>query len=129
VNARLKILVVEDDPASSDVLAEMLTMEGYDVETADSAAEAIAAMTARRHGAALLDLTLQGLTLSDLVERFQQIPWKPPIVVFSGRTVEELEVASARLGAAALLRKPVRMETLLATIARVAQPVVCETAA
>jgi DNA-binding response OmpR family regulator len=118
---RTKILVVEDDSASAEVLTEMLAMDDYDVETVSTADQAIAAMTARRHGAVLLDLTLPGLTTSELIAELQRLPSKPPIVIFSARTAEDLRTAAERLSAAAVLQKPVAMEALLATMARVAR--------
>lgn len=115
---RPTILLVEDDTASAEMLIELLGMADYDVEATDSADGAIAAMAKRRYGAVLLDLTLPGLTTSELVERLRQVPAKPPIVLFSARTLEDLHLAFDRLSAAAMLQKPVDMDRLLATMAR-----------
>ena len=116
MGTRTTILLVEDDSASAEMLIELLGMADYDVEAIDTAEGAISAMAARRFGAVLLDLTLPGLTSEELVERIRDVPSKPPIVVFSARTIEDLRVASERLSAAAMLQKPVNMEKLLATM-------------
>ncbi|HTN83527.1 MAG TPA: response regulator, partial [Sorangium sp.] len=75
--------------------------------------------TERRYGAALLDLTLAGVLTAVLIERLRSIPDKPPLVIFSARTADDLRRAAERLSAAAVLQKPTSMESLLATLARV----------
>ncbi|WP_437805151.1 response regulator [Sorangium sp. So ce1078] len=114
------ILLVEDDYASSQMLEEMLTMADYDVETADTLDKAVTAMSERRYDAALLDLTLAGASTAVLIERLRKVPERPPLVIFSARTNDDLRRAAERLSAAAVLQKPASMEALLATLARVA---------
>jgi DNA-binding response OmpR family regulator len=113
------ILIVEDDAASVEMLTEMFAMEEYSVETATNLEGAIEKLEARSYHGALLDLSLPGVTTSELVERIHQVPGKPPIVIFSARMPEDLRAAAGRLGAAAVLQKPANMELLLATMARV----------
>ncbi|WP_437494611.1 response regulator transcription factor [Sorangium sp. So ce1014] len=119
---RAKILVIEDDRDSSDMLAEMLGMAGYEVESASTADQAIAALTERRYEAALLDLTVKGATTAELVERLQEVPERPPLVIFSARMPEDLRQAAKELSAAAFLQKPASMAALLSTMDRVVRP-------
>ncbi|WP_437747790.1 response regulator [Sorangium sp. So ce302] len=116
------ILVVEDDSDSIDMLREMLRMAGYAVESADTADQAIAAMTERRYDAALLDLTVAGATTEELIERLQGLSERPPIVIFSARTPDDLRMAAEQLSAAAVIQKPASMSVLLSTMARVIGP-------
>ncbi|WP_437496722.1 response regulator [Sorangium sp. So ce1099] len=116
---RAKVLVIEDDRDSSDMLLEMLRMADYEVESARTADQAIAALTARRYEAALLDLTVKGATTAELVERLLEVSEKPPIVIFSARMPEDLRKAAEQLSAAAVIQKPANMATLLTTIERV----------
>ncbi|XXX71724.1 response regulator [Sorangium sp. So ce134] len=119
---RAKILVIEDDRDSSDMLLEMLGMADYEVESVHSADQAVAALTERRYGAALLDLTVKGATTSELVARLQEVSERPPIVIFSARMPEDLRKAAEQLSAAAVLQKPASMATLLSTMERVVRP-------
>ncbi|WP_438044672.1 response regulator [Sorangium sp. So ce128] len=116
------ILVVEDDSDSIDMLREMLRMADYAVESADTADQAIAAMTERRYDAALLDLTVAGATTEELIERLQGLSERPPIVIFSARTPDDLRIAAEQLSAAAVIQKPASMGVLLSTMARVIGP-------
>ncbi|AUX43935.1 uncharacterized protein SOCE26_053910 [Sorangium cellulosum] len=113
------ILVVEDDRDSSEMLREMFGMADYEVESADTADRAVAAMTERRYGAALLDLTVSGATTAELIERLREVPERPPIVIFSARTTDDLRNAAEKLAAAAVLQKPASMDALLSTMERV----------
>ncbi|KYF76312.1 hypothetical protein BE20_07355 [Sorangium cellulosum] len=115
----MRILVIEDDPDSSDMLLEMLGMADYDVESARTADQAIAALKERRFGAALLDLTLNGVTATELIARLREVPERPPLVIFSARVPEDLRRAAAQVSAAAVLQKPASMDDLLATMDRV----------
>ncbi|WP_437963157.1 response regulator [Sorangium sp. So ce260] len=122
MSTRVKILLIEDDRDSSEMLLEMLQMGDYDVESAHTADQAIAAMKERRYGAALLDLTVEGATTMELIARVRAVPERPPIVIFSACVPEDLRNAAAQLSAAAVLQKPASMDTLLATMDRVVRP-------
>ena len=119
VGGKGKILVVEDDVASAEMLAEMFRMADYAVETVSTIEEAVTAMEAGRYSAALLDLTLHGVGTNEVVEQLQKVLVKPPIVIFSARVSADLQAAARELGAVAVLPKPSRMEVLLSTMARV----------
>ncbi|WP_437738591.1 response regulator [Sorangium sp. So ce1335] len=119
MGTRAKILVIEDDRDSSDMLLEMLAMANYEVELARTADQTIAAMTSRRFGAALLDLTVRGATTPELIERLQEVSERPPIVIFSARMPDDLRNAAEKLSAAAVIQKPASMAVLLSTMERV----------
>jgi DNA-binding response OmpR family regulator len=114
------ILVVEDDPSSSEMLEEMLGLEDYAVETTDSVTETLLVLGARHFDAVLLDLSLPGAPLDDFVEMLRRLDRPSPLIVFSARPSSEVRVIAARLGAAAVLTKPSGMVEILTTIARVA---------
>jgi two-component system OmpR family response regulator len=80
------VLVVDDDEAVRDGLADLLTMEGYLVRAIPSAA---AAWTALAHGkkpaAIVLDLWLQGMSGGELVRRLRTSEHASiPVLILSG---------------------------------------------
>lgn len=113
------ILLVEDDYASAEMLAEMLEMSGFEVHKAATLDEAIAALSGEAFDAAVLDLTLPGVSTGEIITRVRGVVGLPPIIVFSALVVEDVRDAAEQLGAAAVLQKPARMEAILATMARV----------
>ena len=58
MQGRLRILVVDDDPAMAEMMARALTRHGYEVDAASSADEALARFVAQAHDAAVLDLVM-----------------------------------------------------------------------
>jgi DNA-binding response OmpR family regulator len=57
---RAKIIIVEDEPDLRDAVAEYLSASGYDVETAESAAEARPKLEAGAFHLAILDIAMPG---------------------------------------------------------------------
>ena len=56
IHAQQRGLIVEDDPAWQEILAELLTDMGLAVDIADSLDAAIAALRAASHRLAVVDL-------------------------------------------------------------------------
>ncbi|MCU4118897.1 ATP-binding protein [Variovorax sp. N23] len=122
--AGLRCLVVDDDPAILDGSRALLTQWGCHVDTADSAAAAIACLDAPgvAYDAVLCDLQLadedDGLTVIDAARRLQ--PGALSVLV-SGATGPEV-LQRIRHGGMTLLTKPVapaKLRALLSTRRRV----------
>jgi CheY-like chemotaxis protein len=115
-----RILVVDDSADVRDTVAELLHETGYEVECAANGHEALQQL---RHGERprLILLNLMMPVMNGWV--FRQVQKQDlalasiPIVVMSA--VEDLPRHELELEAVAYLRKPVDVEELLATIARI----------
>jgi PleD family two-component response regulator len=81
------ILVVEDDPAISEVLEEALREFGYEVSTAGSGAGALAEMQRSRPDLVLLDLSLPDVDGLDLVRQLRSDQrWNAvPVIALTAR--------------------------------------------
>jgi DNA-binding NtrC family response regulator len=55
------ILVVDDEPSVRDILAQYLSMAGYEVETSASGEEALEAVARRSYDLLILDLCMKGI--------------------------------------------------------------------
>jgi two-component system, OmpR family, phosphate regulon response regulator OmpR len=115
------ILVAEDDPSSSEMLGEMLAVEHYAFEVAETAGQVLVALRARQFAAVLLDLSMPGMPLDELIEELCRLPAPSPLIVFSARPAPEVRGIADRLCAAAVLPKPSGVSQMLATIDRVAR--------
>ena len=113
-----RILLVDDDPALRDTLAELLAHRGYEVACAGDGREALAELDA--HPAPcliLLDLSMpvmDGRTFLEVKRRDPRLAPIPTIVLSAslGRGVDDLAAAAA-------LAKPFDLDRLIATIRRV----------
>jgi two-component system KDP operon response regulator KdpE len=110
-----EILLVEDDPAVSELVAGNLRAHGYAVREAASAAAATRAWEAGRPDLVILDLGLpdrDGLT----VIRRVRAEAATPVVILSARDREGDKVEALDAGADDYLTKPIGMAELQARV-------------
>ncbi len=117
-----QILVVDDDPAILDVVADILRESDYLVDTAMNGAEALRKLENARPDAVLLDLmmpVMDGWTFVAECRRHSHSATIPIVVMSAARDV----VAAAReLGAQACIAKPFEIDALLDAVERLAAP-------
>jgi two-component system, OmpR family, KDP operon response regulator KdpE len=117
-----RILIVDDEPQILRALRINLRARGYDVFTADTAAEALGVAAAHPPDLVILDL---GLPDMDGVEVIQGLRgWmSAPIIVLSGRADSSDKVEALDAGADDYVTKPFGMEELLARMRAAARRV------
>lgn len=118
VRNRKTILVVDDDQDIRDTLTELLVEEGYAVLSAAHGGEALAALRAEpRPDLILLDLMMPIMDGWQFRAEQRSNPALAdiPVVVVSATGKDDKVV---NLGAAQLLKKPIRLEELLEAVAR-----------
>ena len=108
-----RILIVEDDPAVSSLLTEILARAGYEVTAADSAFGLAGLVRDLRPVAILLDLGLPFRPGVDVLNELKTDARTAhvPVIVLSGLT--EILSEERRSLAAAVLAKPFDPERLL----------------
>jgi two-component system, response regulator PdtaR len=110
-----RILIVDDDREFSDLLARALGQAGYEVMTANSASDAMAAIATASPDLAVLDIGMpgtSGLTLSEMLRDQFAIPF----LFFSGLDNEETVRQATTMGALAYLVKPLDMRQFIPAI-------------
>jgi DNA-binding response OmpR family regulator len=113
------ILIVEDDAALALLLRDNLVFEGYRVEIAPGAVDAMAMASQTRFDLILLDLMLPDGDGFDLCRQLCQRSARTSIVVLSARDERTDKVRALGLGADDYVTKPWAMDELLARIAAV----------
>ena len=117
MSASNNILVIDDEPDALAMLADLLASEGHRVATARNGAEAIERLCdpGPPPDVILLDLEMPGMDgyeFRDLQRRY--LRWATiPVIVLAGFIPADRVQA---LNAAAVLLKPVAVETLLAAL-------------
>ncbi len=112
------ILLVEDDPAIRDSLAECLAMEGHEVEAAGNGVEALRRLGAPpRPDLVLADMLMPAMGGAELLQRIraeQALAGLPVVMMTAALPPGE---AAAR-GADGYLAKPFEIEELFAVVGR-----------
>jgi two-component system, OmpR family, phosphate regulon response regulator PhoB len=102
------ILVVDDEPDISALVAYHLARESYRVRTAADGSEALAAVGSERPDLIVLDLMLPGMSGLEVLEelRGKEETRDVPVILLTARREEEDRVEGLRLGADDYLPKP-----------------------
>jgi two-component system, NtrC family, nitrogen regulation response regulator NtrX len=114
-----QILVVDDEIGIRELLSEILSDEGYDVQLAENASAARAFRSQTRPDLVLLDIWMpdtDGITL--LKEWAGSGQLTMPVVMMSGHGTIDTAVEATRIGASDFLEKPIALQKLLATVGR-----------
>jgi len=113
------ILVVDDEPDIRSLVQEILADEGYQVETAEGAVKARAALRIRRPDLVLLDVWMPDTDGISLLREWSEDGRPPmPVVMMSGHGTIETAVEATRLGAYDFIEKPISLAKLLLTVER-----------
>ena len=110
---RGRILIADDEPTFLTSTAELLRREGYVVETAMSAEEALAAIAAHPFDLLITDLEMPGNVDLDLVQQVAHASGGLPIIIVTGYPSVRSAVGCIELPVAAYLIKPVHFPDLL----------------
>ena len=114
------ILAVEDEARNAALLRAILGPAGYDLTIAASIAEARAAVGAKTPALVLLDRHLpdgDGLSLAREL-RASSTTAGVPILLVSASVLPVDRIAAEEAGCAGFIDKPVRVDALLAEVAR-----------
>jgi two-component system, chemotaxis family, chemotaxis protein CheY len=116
-----RVLIIDDDADIRTAVADILEDEGFDVATAENGIEGLQVLeTGPRPNVILLDIMMPQLDGWGFMEemRARERHASIPVVVFSAHG-NPADIA-AKMKTAGSLRKPLRLEELLETVAQCA---------
>lgn len=112
-----KILVVDDEIGIRELLSDILTDEGYAVDTAENAEAARRRISAESFDLILLDIWMPD---TDGVSLLKELNVRHllhcPVLMMSGHATIETAVEATKFGALACLEKPISMQKLLESV-------------
>ena len=114
------VLVIDDEADIRELVAGILSDEGYAVRTANDSESALAAIKSRKPALLILDIWMQGggmdgLELLDLVKTLDP---DLPVIMISGHGNIETAVSAIKRGAYEFLEKPFKSDRLLLCVER-----------
>src|ERR1700741_4929564 len=100
------VLIIDDDAALRDGLAEAVTDLGHHAETAPSGRTGLAALTDDTD-AVLLDIKMPGMDGIEVLRRIRSLEVPPAVVILTAFASAENTIEAMRLGAFDRLTKPI----------------------
>jgi two-component system nitrogen regulation response regulator NtrX len=116
----LDILIVDDERDIRELVAGVLSDEGYDCRTAGDSRTALEAIDQRRPSLVLLDVWLHGSPMDGLevLDEIKAREPELPVIIFSGHGNIDTAVSAIGRGAVDFIEKPFEAERLLHLVAR-----------
>ncbi|NLX24875.1 MAG: response regulator transcription factor [Lentisphaerae bacterium] len=108
------VLLIEDNSAMATYVTGGLRAEGYAVDLATSAEEAICCINDSEYGLVICDVGLPGMSGFDLVEQLRKTDERTPILFLSAKSLVDDRVKGLQVGADDYLTKPFSFAELLA---------------
>ena len=116
----LDILIVDDERDIRELVAGVLSDEGYECRTAGDSQSALEAIDQRRPSLVLLDVWLHGSPMDGLevLDAIKAREPELPVIIFSGHGNIDTAVSAISRGAMDFIEKPFEAERLLLLVER-----------
>jgi two-component system response regulator MprA len=112
----MNVLVVDDDRAVRDALRRVLTLAGYEVQSAEDGAQAIELVAEAVPDAVVLDVGMPGIDGLEVCRRVRMLGNRVPILMLTARVEISDRVAGLDAGADDYLIKPFDVDELKARL-------------
>ena len=112
----MKILIVDDERAIRNSLGEILTDEGYEVDTAEDGPSALEKVDKERFDVIFCDIKMPGMDGTEVLQKLVEDGVDSAIVMISGHGDIETAVDCIKKGAFDFIQKPLDLNRILITI-------------
>lgn len=110
------ILVIDDDPAVRQILAETLTGEGHQVTLMSSGLEGVEAVKDQPVHVVLTDLQMPGIDGLETIDRISKVDSKIIAIVMTGYGTVDYAVRAMKAGAFDFITKPFEPDTVAVVV-------------
>jgi two-component system OmpR family response regulator len=111
MNKLRRVLIVDDNVALAENIAEALALEGYETQVAITATEGLSKATSWQQDVLITDYRLPDITGAELVRQLKTLGVVVRAVVMSAYT-DDRTIAEARAAGAAFVPKPIDFTAL-----------------
>lgn len=121
-----KILLIDDDIELTELLTELLSLEGFEVKVVHNGQDGLNELEANRYDLILLDVMMPVLNGIETLKRIRQ-KYTLPILMLSARDDQIDRILGLELGADDYLPKPFNDRELIARIRAILRRIVSQT--
>lgn len=118
-NSNVRILIVDDEEHTRLGYAEVLRLEGYDVDTAENGKEAFFKIQKNNYDVIVTDLRMPELDGMTLIDRIRQLKENLKIVIITAFGTFKTYKQAKDAGVTMFLNKPVRAKDLKEAISQI----------
>jgi two-component system response regulator PilR (NtrC family) len=112
------IHIIDDEPVIRDVLTQLLTSEGYEVEISSSGEEALEKFPSQSFDVILLDLLMPGMDGIEVLRRIRRVDPLATVIIITAYGSVESAIEAMKIGAHDYVQKPFKHDDLLLTLAK-----------
>jgi CheY-like chemotaxis protein len=112
------ILIVEDDEAVRQAIAEVVQFCGWQVLQASNGIHGLGVFRKHFPDVVLTDVVMRGLDGFQLTSQIKSIRPQAPVIIMTAFNAPRLRERALDVGASAFLRKPFEPDELLAALSR-----------
>ncbi|NUN08990.1 MAG: sigma-54-dependent Fis family transcriptional regulator [Ignavibacteriaceae bacterium] len=112
MNENYKLLVVDDELIVRESLLHWFEEENYQVDTADSAEEALKKLQAGKYDVYLLDMKMPGMSGIELLEKIKEVDQEAIVILITAYASVQTAIKALKEGAYDYLTKPVDPDEL-----------------
>jgi len=112
------IHIIDDEPIIHEVLGELLTSEGYEVEISSSGEEALEKHPSQTYDLVLLDLLMPGMSGIEVFKKIKKIDPFAVIIIITAYASVQSAISTMKMGAFDYIQKPFKHDELILIIER-----------
>ncbi|MBZ5642298.1 MAG: sigma-54 dependent transcriptional regulator, partial [Acidobacteriia bacterium] len=118
IKTKARILIVDDELVVRDSLGKWFEEEGYRVETATTARDALLKLPVQRWDVALVDIKMPGMDGLELQRKIREVDAEILIIIMTGYASVETAVQALKDGAYDYITKPFDVDELRLIVSR-----------
>ncbi len=112
----MKVLIVDDERAIRNSLGEILTDEGYEVDTAEDGAAALSSVEKEKYDVIFCDIKMPNMDGIEVLDKLMGMGVDAAVVMISGHGDIDTAVECIKKGAFDFVQKPLDLNRVLITI-------------
>ena len=106
----VRILVVDDDKATCEYMSDLLSLEGFKVETLSDPTETVPRLREGKHHMVLLDLMMPGISGLQVLEKIREYDKNIATMILTGYPTLETAGDAMKLEACDYIKKPFEVD-------------------
>jgi two-component system response regulator (stage 0 sporulation protein F) len=110
------ILIIDDEPVIRELLFDVLSRKGYQVDTAEDGLKGLKKAESRKYDIVFTDIRMPGMNGVEVYKRLKVISPESRVIVMTGYGLEQMIQEALNLGAFADVRKPFDLKLIYSLV-------------